>query len=66
MLSVLKYCSYHRNINDLTLMKGNKVLPTTVSEIIRFQTQLDSSEVSFYGILRNFKFSHTLLLPSSP
>lgn len=28
-------------------MKGNKVLPTTVSEIIRFKTWLDSSEVSF-------------------
>lgn len=52
MHSVLMYCSYHRNINDLTLTKGNKVLPPTVSEIIRFQTQLDSSEVSFYGIIK--------------
>lgn len=32
-------------------MKGKKVLPTTVSEIIRFQTQCDSSEVSFYAII---------------
>lgn len=51
MCSVLMYCSYHRNINDLTLLKGNKALPTTVSEIIRLQTQSDSSEVSFYGII---------------
>lgn len=31
-------------------MKGSQVIPTTVFEIIRFQTQLDSSEVSLYDV----------------